>query len=174
MNIQQPVTTTALPPRPAATHPGGSVMLMDSAATAELAPLNDFVGIWEGEGEIYNDADAPQHFTATDTYEWLPGGHFMLHRFEAAMPEGRLVGIEIIGFDRAHHAFTLHAYDSSGSAEVMQGRRMKDIWRFVGRRMRFTGSFRSHARLFSGLWEQRSDDGDSWRPWMRVELRKLE
>ncbi|MGH7725605.1 MAG: DUF1579 family protein [Candidatus Eiseniibacteriota bacterium] len=66
-------------------------MKHDSAATSELGRLNPFVGVWNTEGEMRNTpSGSSTKFKATDTYEWLPGGHFLLHRFDANMPDGNV------------------------------------------------------------------------------------
>jgi hypothetical protein len=70
-----------------------------AAAVPELERLRPFVGVWATEGAIGTDATAPPvPFRATDTYGWLPGGHLLLHRFDADMPGGRVQGLEVIGY----------------------------------------------------------------------------
>ena len=53
-------------------------------ATQALARLDAFAGEWETTGVMATG----ETFRATDTYEWVAGGHFLLHRFDAEMPAG--------------------------------------------------------------------------------------
>lgn len=146
-----------------------------TAASAELEALNLFVGVWNTEGEMrIGPSGQPAKFRATDTYEWLPGGHFLLHRIDANMPDGKIQGIEIIGYDRENNSYPMHSFDSSGNAGVMQARLGKDTWTFAGEGVRFTGGFRDNGKVFAGIWEVHPGDGAAWQPWMNVELRKVD
>lgn len=150
-------------------------MTKTSAASADLDRLNGFVGVWNTEGEMKaTPSGQPVKFKASDTYEWLPGGHFLLHRFEADMPDGRVQGIEVIGYSHETGSYPMHSFDSAGNTTLMQARMEQDTWTFVGESLRFTGGFRESGKVFAGLWEQRPDDGSAWIPLMDVQLNKTE
>lgn len=144
-----------------------------TAASIELDRLTPFLGAWDTEGVIRaSGVGEASTFRAVDTYEWLPGGHFLVHRFDANMPEGRVQGIEIIGYSRDRGDYPMHAFDSTGHASVMRARVEQDTWTFLGDSLRFTGRFRDNGTTFGGTWEMRSVDGSSWQPWMDVTLRR--
>lgn len=148
-------------------------MSRPSPATRNHAPLDAFVGVWETEGEVKSNNDTPSvKFTATDTYEWLPGGYFVLHRFTADMPDGNVQGIEVIGYSTDSQSFLMYSFDSLGNNMVMQGKTEGGKWIFLGECIRFTGSFLDDGKTFSGLWELRSSEEENWKPWMDVTLRK--
>jgi hypothetical protein len=148
-------------------------MEKQNPATDELGRLDVFVGVWDTEGEMITGPSGPQvKFTATDTYEWMPGGHFLLHRFDAHMPAGRVQGTEIIGYSQESGDYPMHSVDSRGNVSVMHARTDGDRWTFSGECMRFSGGFRDNGMIFAGLWEIRSVDGSTWQPWMQVRLRK--
>lgn len=147
---------------------------MQTAAIAELGRLDAFVGIWDTEGEVVaGPLGQPVIFKATDTYEWLPGGYFLLHRYDAKMPDGNVVGIEVIGYDRENDSYTIHSFDNQGNASVMQGRFENDTWTFAGESMRFTGKFSDNDMVITGVWEMRAGEGFAWQPWMQVTLKKI-
>ncbi len=146
-----------------------------TAATSALEHLNAFVGIWETEGQVRLDlAGTPVKFTATDTYEWLPGGYFLLHRYDADMPDGKVIGIEVIGYVPERDAYTLHSFDSQGHAQLLQGRFEMDSWTFIGESTLFTGGFTDSGKVFAGLWERRAGEDADWQPWMEIRLNKVE
>jgi hypothetical protein len=150
-------------------------MMKSAAASTDLERLNLFVGVWDTEGEMKAiSSGRPTKFRATDTYEWLPGGHFLLHRFDADMPDGKVQGIESIGYSQENNSYPMHSFDSLGNAVLMQARIEKDTWTFVGEGIRFSGGFRDNGRVFAGLWELRSGDAATWHPWMEVRLKKVE
>jgi hypothetical protein len=146
-----------------------------TAASAELERLDPFVGVWHTDGQLkINPSDQPSRFTAIDTYEWLPGGHFLLHRFDADMPDGEVQGIEVIGYARETDSYFMHSFDSTGDASSMRARVQNQTWTFTGKNVRFTGGFRDNGKVFAGMWELRSGDGAPWQPWMDVTLKKVE
>jgi hypothetical protein len=140
---------------------------------SEHKRLATFVGSWSTAGVVRGDSDDPPvTFQATDTYEWLDGGFFLVHRWDARMPDGSTKGIEIIGYDAANKTYPMHSFDNQGNRSVMQGRVDGDTWRFTGESVRFTGGFRDGGKTFAGVWEQRSSKDAPWQPWMDVELTK--
>jgi hypothetical protein len=145
-----------------------------TAASLELERLNPFVGEWNTEGEMKSHAsEQSEKFKATDTYEWLPGGHFLLHCYDADMPDGKVQGIEVIGYSRESDSYPMRSFDSTGNSSLMQGRVDKEEWTFVGETIRFIGGFRDNRKVFRGLWEFLSPDDGSWKPLMDVTLRKV-
>ena len=145
-----------------------------SPATIHHVPLDVFVGSWKTEGEVIGVAEGSSlKFTATDTYEWLPGGYFLFHRFDADMPDGNVKGIEVIGYSTESQTFFLYSFDNLGNTTLLQGKIDDERWTFIGESIRFTGSFSENGRTLSGLWEIRSSEGAVWQPWMNVTLRKI-
>src|SRR5688500_14093599 len=70
--------------------------------------LEVFLGTWETEGVISLDAtsDTRSVITSSSTYEWLPGGFFLVHRFHARISgSGRIEGLQIIEHDAARRTF---------------------------------------------------------------------
>lgn len=51
-----------------------------------------------------------------DTYEWLPGGFFLIHRVDGRMGEAEVTAIEIIGFDASIQAYLTRSFDNQGNA----------------------------------------------------------
>lgn len=142
-------------------------------ATPQLARLSPFVGDWETEGEVLSEGAAPVRFTANDDYQWTAAGRFLLHRFEAAMPEGPVSGVELVGYDEKAGDYSLYAFDNAGGVSTMRARVDGGVWTFLGDTARFTGSFSDDHRQLTGLWERRDGAGRPWRAWMKVTLRKI-
>ena len=145
-----------------------------AAATAAHQPLAAFVGRWTTTGEVKligpSGRGAP--FTATDSYEWLPGGHFVVHRFAAQMPDGATEGIELIGWDASRKLYTMQSYDSQGNVTTMTATVDGEQWTYTGNNVRFRGGFGEDGQVFSGVWEMRERLNAPWRTWMTVELRR--
>jgi hypothetical protein len=105
-----------------------------------------------------------------DTYEWLPGGFFLLHRVDVRIGGERVEAVEIIGWDASTGTYFAHSFDSRGNVESMRASVEGGVWTFLGEAERFTGGFGDGGRTLSGTWERR--DGSRWLPWMDVRLTK--
>ena len=141
---------------------------------AQHAALQIFVGVWNTEGEIVGaSASAAGTMTATDSYEWLPGGFFLLHRVDARMGGEPGRSLEIIGYDADANGYVSRSYDDHGVVLdfrcSLEGRR----WRITGETMRFDGEFNAEGTVLRGEWEQRGEDG-TWTPWLRIRLTKAQ
>jgi hypothetical protein len=132
--------------------------------------LQPFVGTWRTQGVVRATAEAPElPFTAVDRYEWMEGGFFLLHHVEARMGGGRLVALEVIGWDAAAGTYCMRSWDSQGGTGTHTGTLRDGVWTIEGASERFTGRFSDDGGTISGLWE-RSADGAAWEPWMDVTL----
>ncbi|HSK46424.1 MAG TPA: DUF1579 family protein [Coriobacteriia bacterium] len=144
------------------------------AAGPELQPLEAFVGEWKTDGAIRaSGARAAATMDAHDVYEWIPGGYFLLHRWDAHLPDGDTQGVEVIGLDRSTGLFFMRSFDSEGNAGEMQASASGVNWTFTSESLRFTGGVRDNGDTFSGLWELRSEEGAAWVPWMDITLHKV-
>ena len=132
--------------------------------------LDAFVGTWRTEGVIRAGEHGPAAaFTATDRYEWMAGGFFLIHHVAAQMGEDPLTALEIIGYDPATGTYPMRSFDSQGNTGTHQAALRDGVWTFAGDTERFTGSFSEDGNTITGLWEQ-SADGSTWVPWMDVTL----
>jgi Protein of unknown function (DUF1579) len=150
-------------------------MTHQSVPGPEHRRLEAFVGSWDTEGTIWANPSGPGlGFRAIDRYEWVPGGFFVLHRWDAHMPDGRTQGVEILGYDAARATYTVHSFDSAGNADVMTATVADDTWTFEGKSLRFRGSFRDGGKSLVGVWDRRTDDGAGWKQLMDVKLSKVQ
>jgi Protein of unknown function (DUF1579) len=157
----------------------GEWMVEEHADAARPAPgpeharLAPFVGRWRTAGRVRETPDAPAaHIEGTDTYEWLAGGFFLLHRVDVTMGGERVEALEVIGWDAGRGAYFMRSFDSFGNAGVMWANEQGGLWSFAGDTERFTGGFGDGGRTLSGAWERR--EGAEWIPWMEVRLTKSE
>jgi hypothetical protein len=137
-----------------------------------LKRLDAFVGKWNTQGQIKESPFGPAgKIIGTDTYEWLSGGFFLIHRVNVRMGDQRNESIEIIGYDASSKTYPMHSFDSQGNSIVMRASVVGDTWTFTGESMRFTGAFSDDGKSISGKWEYLSDDSN-WHHWMDVKLTK--
>ena len=159
-----------------------------SAPSPEIQRLGALVGRWRSEGHVV--ADVPVPITGTDSYEWLPGGFFLVHRVDVMVGQQRVQALELIGeYDPATDSFTARAYDNLGSVTIMRARvDGHGVWRFTGggdvapaagpastgagAAARSTLTVNADRSGMTARWE-RSDDGAMWQPWMDVTFTRM-
>jgi hypothetical protein len=140
--------------------------------TNELAfeQLNRLVGFWNTTGKISGTGLSPSiDVNGIDRYEWLPGGHFLLHQADVYIGKEKSHTHEIIGYDQAKKIYTMQYYNSQGDSGFMTATVVNDVWMFTGETLRFNGGFSLNDSVFSGIWEQRNEDGN-WAHLMDIKL----
>jgi predicted enzyme related to lactoylglutathione lyase len=158
-----------------------------SPATARLGAL---VGRWRTDGRVVGDE--PIAVVGTDTYEWLPGGHFLVHHVDVTVGDQAVRALELIGaHDPATDAFTATAYGDDGTVTVMRAAVDADgVWTFTGggdvapaaydgdvpppsAAVRATLRVAPDGRSMTAVWE-RTDDGAHWSPWMDLRFTRAD
>ncbi len=145
--------------------------MTDGGPGPEHRALEPFVGRWRTTGEVRPGAETPAiEIEGTDSYDWLPGGFFLLHRVDVRIGGQPAQALEVIGWDAGSGTYFMHAYDDHGNAGTMQMSVRDGVWSFVGDAERFTGGFSDGGRTLAGQWERRN--GADWLPWMDIRLTK--
>jgi Protein of unknown function (DUF1579) len=138
----------------------------------EHEQLGLLVGRWKTEGFVRpGDWGPSARIVAVDSYEWLDGGFFLFHRFDAVVGQEEVKGIEIIGYDPESKNYRGVSFDNHGGADTFHASLAGRVWKSWGPSQRFTGTFSADGCTLSGAWE-RSSDGTDWLPWMDVTLRR--
>lgn len=135
-----------------------------------MSRLEVFIGTWNTTGEVLETEAGPAGtLSATDTYRWLPGRHFIVHDVDARFGRQPARSMEVIGFDQSTQKHFARSFDDRGTTEVfvlaLTGRR----WSIGGKTVRFQGSFDVRKDRLGGLWELKGRKA-GWQPWIELEL----
>jgi hypothetical protein len=155
--------------------------MSDNATRLPDPRLSMIAGQWRTSGFVIGDPQVP--VVGTDVYEFLPGGHFLVHHVDVTVGAHSVRAIEIIGEPDGEDGYLARSYDSDGNAEVMRLRIDDDgVFHFAGggevapaaqspdaptARVRSTLTVARDRSSMTARWE-RSDDGTSWQPWMDI------
>jgi len=124
--------------------------------------LGAFVGRWAAEGRTERRSTGPsENMTQQHTYEWLPGGFHIVHRWAGHIGAHESKGLEIIGYDAGSDAYQVHFFDSDGWARIYQARARDRVWTFTGSRERCSIVFAHDGGTMITHWD-RSHDGVTW------------
>ncbi len=144
-----------------------------------LEALLPLVGKWHTEGaQLEGPLGPAAPFVAVETYEWLDGGHFLIHRMDGKFGRQRAACVEIIGRDsRGLHART---YYNDGNVNVWQLQERGEELVMTGEwpggsvgpfQVRCTLSFEDAGDTLVAKWEQ-ARDGEVWRPFLETRATK--
>jgi hypothetical protein len=135
-----------------------------------LRRLDVFIGRWHAEGTSYGEgqrADAPrasaERWTSDESYEWLPGGFFVLHRWDAMVGSQVFQGTEIIGFDAGEGGYFTRFFDNAGNHPQYRAAVDGDVWTFEEPQTRATVTVDDGGRTMRFDWEWRNG-GRDWLP----------
>ncbi|MEP6491882.1 MAG: DUF1579 family protein [bacterium] len=143
---------------------------------AEIRRLEVFVGTWHTEGKQYEGSVGPAApVTAVETFEWLTGELFLIHRFQGQVGGAASACIEVIGYDPSTDAYPARTYYNNGIINDWQYEDHGKIWILAGEWMmgdertyvRCTTRFSDDDNTRSGRWES-SADGVNWQTYWDV------
>lgn len=132
--------------------------------------LDVFVGSWRTAGQSFAEGqriDDPRAsavpWTSEESYEWLPGGHFLLHRWDAMVGAYTFKGTEIIGFDAAKGDYFSHLFDNAGNHGEYRGQCEDCVWSFVEAGTRAVMTISPDGQAMDVAW-QWTNGGRDWLP----------
>ncbi len=132
--------------------------------------LNAFVGNWHAEGESYAEGQQPDDplasaapWTSEESFEWLPGGFFLLHRWDAMAGEREFKGTEIIGYDQEQDAYFTRLFDNAGNHPEYRTTVDGNVWTFTEPATRATVTIGDDGSRMHFRWEWRNG-GNDWLP----------
>lgn len=133
--------------------------------------LQVFVGKWNKEGQALDSPFGPAaKVTAVETFEWLPGELFLVHRLDGQLGKDQIACIEIIGSDASNQSYCVHSFYNDGNKNVWQLRERDGTWTLTGDwkikgeafKVRCISVLDDTGNIMTGKWEY-SSDGSSWQ-----------
>ena len=135
-----------------------------------MSRLELFIGTWNTTGAVLaTDGGPATTLSATDTYRWLPGKHFIIHEADARFGDKPTRSMEVIGQDLTSKEYVARAYDDRGASDVFEMALNGKRWSISGDAARFRGKFDATKNTLTGLWELKSDKV-GWQAWIQLKL----
>jgi hypothetical protein len=146
-----------------------------------LEAFSPCVGKWHTEGQQLESPLGPASpFVAVETFEWLDGGHFLVHRLEGKFGRQPSACVEILG--KNEEGLFAHAFYNDGNSNdwrvtaVGHGLVQEGTWsKGSGEtfRVRYTARFIEEGNTIEGKWEQ-CRDGQSWSTFLETRSTKAQ
>lgn len=132
--------------------------------------LNIFIGDWHAEGTSYGDGQDTRQprasgvpWTSDESYEWLTGQFFVLHRWEAMAGKRSFKGAEMIGYDEAEGGYFTRMFDNAGNHPEYRASVKGDVWTFKESQTRATVVVHADGNEMNYKWEWKNGDS-AWLP----------
>jgi len=141
--------------------------------SVQLKKLNFLIGKWHTQGEILQGATVSSKIIrGMDTYEWVSGGFFILHRVDVFMGNEKTEAIEIIGYDQDRKSYFMKSFDNQGASITMYAVPDKPgVLKFGDDKMRSILIANKNGNSMTAKWEL-SKNGKTWKPWMNIQFDK--
>lgn len=146
---------------------------MSVTAAKHLEPLTPIIGRWRTSGTVLDEeGTVVTEISGTDTYELLPGGHWIAHEVDVQMGDQRNLVHELIGGAHPDGGWQMHAFDEADSPGVMRlSQEEPDLLLLQGDEVRSWFRIRAGADRMTTLWEREVDG--SWLSWMDMRFERL-
>ena len=132
--------------------------------------LGAFIGKWHAEGSSYADGQQAADplasavpWTSDESYEWLPGEFFVLHRWDAMAGDRVFKGTQILGFDDKEGGYFTRHFDNTGNHPEYHAKVSGDTWTFTGDTTRATVTITDGGSQMRFNWEWQNQ-GQNWLP----------
>jgi hypothetical protein len=131
-----------------------------SGATPEHRLLDRLQGRWRTRGRVLaNTSGEEVEIAGSDCYEWMSGGHFMLHWVDVSIGEERVHNLEVIGYDAATGCYPTRFFDHTGNTGRYIPTVANDVWAFSTEGPRATLELSAAGHRMKARWERRDDGG---------------
>lgn len=143
---------------------------------ARLGALWPFVGKWHTEGERLVGLFGPAaKLRAVEVFEWLEGGHFLVHHFSGYFDKEPAGCIEVIGGGGEENDFKARTFYSDGAAREWRLTLRGSQWTLQGKwhdpqgaslHVRSVMTFEELGNTLVSEWSY-SSDGQEWKTFLR-------
>lgn len=153
-----------------------------SIINLNLQKLQVFVGKWNMEGQQYEGLYGPTaKIIAVQTYEWLEGGVFLIHRLRGNVGEQKIALIEIMGYDETIQQYPIHSFYNDGKTIEWESSEKNDTWTLTGHsqaegkilKVRCITVLSNSGSTMTGKWEQSDDCTEEWKTFWDVRSIKI-
>ena len=147
----------------------------------EHARLDPLVGSWHTRGRAHRTPLSPEgDLEMKETYEWLPGEQFLVHRLDGMHGKEETSCIEIMWYDAASETYPMQTFYNNGTMNVWRAVEQNGGWLRAGEwtvkgstlEVRCITRFADGGNTIDGRWEY-SEDGVTWAPFWEVQSRRV-
>lgn len=149
-----------------------------SDAAADMRAFEPVIGRWRTSGTVLDEHGAPTaKIEGIDEYEWMPGGHWVVHRLDVTLGEDQAQAFQVIGeHDPETGSYLMWAFDGSGTYGTLTVHPRPDgSFRIQGDGVRSMLSPGEDSSLMSALWERElADRPGTWIRWMDMRFDRID
>ena len=139
----------------------------------EMKSLSMLTGKWKlsGVGHAATGSDGYRIY-GTESYDWVPGGHFLSGKWDMMFDVAPYKGVGIMGFNAQKKQFYMTHFDDAGYVRHYKVKVSGNNWSITGNRERITIEFAQDGQSFTEKREI-STDNATWKLHCRIDAIKL-
>lgn len=144
--------------------------------------LDVFLGRWRLAGQQFESPFGPAaRISGWETYDWLLGGFFLIHRLEGRLGAAPMGCIEVIGHDAATDSYPMRTFYNDGRFNEWRASEREGIWTTTGEwaleaeslSVRCTTLFEEGGATRMGRWEYSSPSW-GWQTFWDVQTTRID
>jgi len=144
-----------------------AVATKTSHAKSSHKSLEIFIGKWREAGQAFDSPFGPAAKVASvQTWEWLPGEMFLVHRLNGHLGVNEISCIEVISANTTKGSHEVHSFYNDGNQNLWHLREHDDYWQLSGEwdtmKARATMQWGDGGRNMTVKWEYQ-DDESQWQ-----------
>jgi len=139
----------------------------------EMKALALLTGQWTLSGTGHADPEfAGYRIHGTESYDWVPGGHFLSGKWDMLFDMAAYRGVGIMGYNARKKQFYMTHFDDAGYVRHYKVRVDGHSWSITGNRERITIEFAPDGQSFTEKREI-STDNATWKLHCSIQATKL-
>lgn len=144
---------------------------METSNQNTASRLNALNGLWNTKGKIWGSKET---VFGTDSYEWVAGGSYLMHRVDVTIGKEKMEAVEIIESEEdGDFICPMYSFDNNHQFETMQLTFERDnVFKITGDSIRAILTIEPGEKHMEAFWE-RLEDGGKWKPWMEMKFDKI-
>jgi hypothetical protein len=139
-------------------------------AKMETSKFARLIGVWNTTGQIVS-GNKTLRLNGTDTYEFILGGNFILHKADVNMGSEKSETIEIISLDDSEDKAQMHYFNTKAESGTMSGQIIDNEFLINGDGIKFAGIINNGNTEVAGKWFLQKED-NTWNEFIELKLEK--
>lgn len=136
----------------------------------ENSPFKRLIGTWKTSGQV-RSANGTMSLSGQDSYEFILGGNYILHRADVIIGNEKSETLEMISIDTETGHARMQYFNSKGESGVMTGEINNDEFKITGKGIKFIGAVNRESTEVTGRWFIQTENQD-WTEFIILKLEK--
>lgn len=136
----------------------------------ENSDFKRLIGTWETSGQVHA-ANGTVNLSGLDSYEFILGGNYILHKADVMIGNEKSETFEIISLNKKTGDAQMQYFNSKGESGVMTSEINGNEFQIIGDGIKFMGAINSENTELTGQWLIQKEN-KNWTEFIILKLEK--